>query len=1664
VTASIGDAAGDVPPTAPLKVAFSQPMDQQSVQQAIEVHPPVPAQTSWQGNNLVYTPTQAWPDATLVTFTLNASAKTAGGAPLSGPYQYRFVTEPKFDAVELSPADSSTFVPPNAVINVVFSRPVDQATLAANVSISPKVEGTFQQQGRTMTFVPTRPLSLNSTFTVTLGTGIHDTSGEPLPAAKTWRFTTQPQASTPNPGLTPMGGQVVFAGIADPHQLAFTSYGVPSVHLTVYRVPTAAAFVAAYAARPTGNQPNVDTSSFTRITSVDATIPDPNSQGAKLLTIAQTDALGAYYVTASAGATTLPGRFLVVSDRGLLVKQSSTGVLAWITTLADGKPVAGAPVQVYSQDDGKQLLQGSAGADGVFEGAVQPQSRPDGTPFLPNLLVLSGSDAAFTISGTSFDFYAGGYTAVPTTFRTYAYTDRPIYRPGDTVHLRGLVRAENDVHYRLPGDVPVQLTITSPLNGSPLVDQPVHLDAAGNFAAGVPLASSLPTGYYSVGVSVGNARSDVGNSYRGASFQVQEYRKPEYAVTLSVPAGPFVSGDRIPVSVSARYYVDQPVNGAKVKLQVNRAQWFEPYAPGGNQQGDPEAAERGTFRGGFYGDPVQTLDGTLDANGTNTFTLTADLGKLTQSQRYMFEATVTDPANNPVSNVASTVVHRGALVLYAQPKSYATQTGSPVDTAFTVQNLQGQPQAGVPIRCNVIEQTYDVTQEGNQKGAWPVYHLVEVPAYSLTAMSGADGNVASPIVLPRTAGYRVSCSVGDSHGNVVSRDTYLWAASGPAAPYATAGDRLSVATDRTVYAIGDIIKVQVLSPVPDVTALVTVERGKIYSHQLLQFSGSTGSFTLPVTADDVPNVQVSVGAQGRGHILIGAAPVRVPATQRYLSVAVKADKQQYQPGERATITLTATDTAGKPAQGDFSIGVVDEAIYALVDYSQETIKAGFYGPQPVPVLTGASLEAVAGRNGGGGRGGGGGGGASGGSLRTDFPDTAFWSANVHTNAGGQASVQMTMPDSLTTWRITAIGTTPDTQVGYVTADIVATKPFHVQPAFPRFLTAGDQVTLTAIVDNATDAAVPATVTLTADGVTLNDPAQQQAKAPARGSAVLSWRAKVGSGASAATTVQASGGNLSDAIKTTLAILPGGTPRSVNRSGQLTGSNTDVPLNVPADALSGSATLDVAITPTLASGITAGSLSLYGYPYDCAEQTASSFLPAILAKEVYAEAGLTDAGKQLPPDLDQRVAAGLQRLYALQHPDGGWNWWSFDQTDPYMTGYIVYTLVQARQLGYPVVESSLQRGLASLHKQLDSPAAGLSTQAYMLDVLAIAGQPDTARAQTLLARAGEMASYGRGFLAQALQLTGAIDQANQLLAQLGQEAQQTDTTASWHEQLDNLPPLRGSVVYSTAAALDAYTRLDPSNPIAVKAARYLLASRLGTSWDTTHDSAVALMALNRYLLAHGDFQANQHYQASWNGQPLKDVQVTPGMPSASPAVIHVPAAQVRPQNTLHITSDGNSTLFWSAALSYRAAAPKAATGADLRVSRAYLLPDGSPVSGPLAAGSVVKVQLTVHAAAALSYVQITDHLPSGFQPLNPALATTQAQPRPNQPGAPYDHLDLRDAEADFFITALAPGDHQLSYYAQASTPGTFQAPPAVASLMYDPGVSGVSQGASVVVNP
>ena len=457
--------------------------------------------------------------------------------------------------------------------------------------------------------------------------------------------------------------------------------------------------------------------------------------------------------------------------------------------------------------------------------------------------------------------------------------------------------------------------------------------------------------------------------------------------------------------------------------------------------------------------------------------------------------------------------------------------------------------------------------------------------------------------------------------------------------------------------------------------------------------------------------------------------------------------------------------------------------------------------------------------------------------------------------------------------------TAATQVGQAKADVIATKDLLVRPVLPRFFIEGDKAEIAAIVHNNTKDEVKVEVKLRADGLQIGAATEQNVTIKAGDTAKVTWPVTVQTAADQVTVLMSAVENpqsairnpQSDAVEITLPVHRYTTPAVVGSSGQVGPNESRLELfRLPPNADPTRGELVVKLEPSLAAGMLGSLDYLEHYPYECTEQTVSRFLPNVVTFQALQKLGISRP--ELATPLAQQVGVGLQRLYAGQHVDGGWGWWAKDASDPTVSSYVVLGMARAKQAGFTVDPTALDRGIRFLKSQLRAPTGlkpwELNQQALMLYALAEAGAAEPNRAGALYERREALSLYGKATLALAF---GLIDDAasktriQTLLADITSKAITSGTSTHWEEAwLDSRN--MNTDTRTTAIIIDALARLDPKHSLAPNAVRWLMGARQADHWETTQESAWAIMALTDWMAATGELEGDYTWKVLLNDAP------------------------------------------------------------------------------------------------------------------------------------------------------------------------------------------------------
>jgi uncharacterized protein YfaS (alpha-2-macroglobulin family) len=1346
---------------------------------------------------------------------------------------------------------------------------------------------------------------------------------------------------------------------------------------------------------------------------------------------------------------------VIVSDLAMITKQAPGRMVALVVHRQSGQPVPGAEVTLWSDTNTHVSTKSwKADAQGLVDTPVAGNNNSD-----LRLMARDGGEFA-VLSLASYTIGA----RLDREWTGYIYTDRPVYRPGHTVEFKAVVRNQAPNGYAIPNARDLDVSIEDPDQKSVYHKRlPVSKLGAVHDSLTLPAGSAL--GYYSIEIHPDAVKAeDEGEGAEGdaesagvmtGGFQVEEYKKPEYEVRVT-PAKPrVIEGETVEATIDARYYFGEPVKNAKVTWAIYRSTaWLKRYEFEGDEDADTNNNDEDTG-----GEQAQQNEGRLDDDGKLTITIPTDVSDHGSDFRYRIEARVTDEGNREIIGTGWLAATFASFYLEAEPDAYVYAPGSQARINITAVDYDGNP-VRTPVKAQLQEWHW-----GNRR---------EVTRSSTDVTTDAQGHASVDFTIPSGGEWRVDVVAPTPEKRRVEDSAYLWVSGGDAALYGQKQDTLQIVPDKKSYRAGDTAKILVVTGVPRAKVLVTVEGRAIDMVRVVDAASSSFTFEVPVRGDQAPSFYVGAAFIRNGEFYSGSKAVKVPPVEQALAVAITTSKPQYKPGERAHYDIEAKDSAGRPVAAEFSLGVVDEAIYGIRKDDTPEILNFFYGRNYNIVNTDNSLSYYFR-------------GEAGKrrmqltllrqqqkltqlkpdrliqpKIRKAFPDTIFWSAELNTGASGHAGVDFDFPDSLTTWRATARGVTADTRVGAATQKVIVRKNVILRLAVPRFFTQGDEVTLSAIVHNYLTDTKAARVSLEAKGLEFIGDTSKDVSIPSRRDVKVDFRVRVPAGAEAVITGKALTNEESDAMEVTLPVYAQGVKLSDARSGSLAGGQTDFTLNFPQQVAPASRNLEVRLSPSVAGAVFGALDYLTTFPYGCTEQTMSSFLPNIVVAQAMKDLNLKT--HQDPAVLQQQITAGMERLYDFQHEDGGWGWWKTDDSQIFMTAYVISGLAQAKAAGQPVKDEVLQHATKWLRDAYDKePLLIADLKAYVNYALALEGASDSTRLDGAWSERSKMSAYGvaeMGLAFDALKDPRAREAARQVESM----ARQNDAEAWWPLNVDTLMSIFvDSSPEVTAYAVKLISREDPQSPLLPKAALWLMNHRNeGWYWFSTEQTAMVVFGLTDYLKVTKELNASFTATVFVNDKQAGAKTFT-AADALSPGefVVSLHDADLSPAaNRIRVRMAGSGRLYWSVREEYSSTEPKLArTGTvALNILRDYyklspskngdrIVWDLNPLQGSVTPGDILAVRLTV-TGGEWRYLMIEDPIPAGAEFIE-RDNLYELRDKPGWWGWWFTRRELHDNRMAIFQTWFSQGQQQYVYLLKVVNPGVFHVNPAKVQPMYQP---------------
>lgn len=1440
-----------------------------------------------------------------------------------------------------------------------------------------------------------------------------------------------------------------------------------------------------------------------------------------------------------------------VTQIGLDAFADPTDMVAWATALQDGSPLQDVTIQSISSS-----VKALTGQDGIARFALPANG-------ISLLTAQKGEDVAILPTSES---YWGDDAWLPSTrvdtLRWYVLNDRAMYKPGEEVHVKGWMRRIGSTP---TGDVGLVGDSVSQVNyqfidpqGNELKRGSAQVSAVGGFDLTFTIPENSNLGYAQVLLTAMGSISNIDRTEYNHSFQIQEFRRPEFEViTRNETTGPYFVDGKAVVAVEAAYYAGGALPGTQVTWSVTSTStnyeppdWpdftFGTWTPWWYSSGPVSDVYYG-YGGRQPVESSQMFEGTTDASGNHYLHMDFEGTGELRPQSVIAEAIVTDVNRQAWADSTSLMVHPAELYVGLRSEPYFVERGQPLIIELIVTDLDGKPVADRPVEVTAERMVWK-----SVKGSW-----TEVPAETQTCTIGSTSKpVSCTFETPVGGKYRITALVTDSMGRQNQSQFTRWVSGGELPPARKVEqEQVTLIPDQETYQPGDTAQILVQSPFSPAEGLLTVSRSGILYTERFQITDGTTTLEIPIKDAHLPNLNVQVDLNGsaprtddEGQLLpnvperpafaSGSLNLSIPPLGRTLELTAAPRQTALEPGGRTSIDLTLNDATGQPvANAELVVMVVDEAVLALSNYRLADPLQVFYAtrsadvsstygrtsivlvdpqalapatPQPAATQTlskemlsdtlgreemerpmaslseeAAPMEMP---------------GIGGGetqtapiAVRSNFNPLALFAPEVRTNAQGQASIAVNLPDNLTRYRVMVVAVDESgKQFGTAQASLTARLPLMVRPSVARFLNFGDQFELPVVLQNQTDEDMIVAVVAEAANLNLTGNIGLRVNVPANNRIEVRFPGNTEAAGTASVQFAAVSDNAADAAQVSLPVFTPATSEAFATYGVLDEGAVLQPVAAPQGVFPQYGGLEISTSSTALQALTDAVLYLVSYPFDCSEQIASRILGISALRTVLT--AFEAEGLPEPEEMEAAVARDIQELRGLQNWDGGFPYWRRGQDSiPYNTVHVAHALQRARAMDFAVPEGMWHNSLTYLQNIEQYYPSWYTLQsrqtisAYALYVRQRMGDADPAKAEALLKDAGGPQGLPLDALAWIWQVLQDTSDSAETLAAIRQhvnnQAVETAGAANFiNGYSDEDYVLLQSNRRTDALLLDALITDDPQSDLIPKLVNGLLAHRTRGRWGNTQENVFVLLALDRYFKTYEaqepDFVARVWLGESYAGSSTFQGYTTERYQTNIPMAYLVDATAGQETEDLILSKEGSGRLYYRLGLRY------APTDLQLDpldmgfvVQRVYeavddpadvqLSEDGS---WQIKAGARVRVRITMVADNRRYHVALIDPLPAGLEIINPALAVSESiPPDPNsaEPGywwwwRWYEHQNLRDERAEAFTPLLWDGVYEYTYVARATMPGRFIVPPAKAEEMYSPEVFGRSGSALVVI--
>ncbi len=682
---------------------------------------------------------------------------------------------------------------------------------------------------------------------------------------------------------------------------------------------------------------------------------------------------GAYLVEAKMadGNTTM---IVVWVDDTVIVKKPLSGkTYYYVADAVSGKPVAKANIEFFGwqqkyhdKPPRHEVLTKQFAEFSDADGQVIPDPRQQVTDY--QWLITARTDAGrFAYLGFTGVWYGNWYDAEYEATKVFTITDRPVYRPDQKVKYKFWIRhAKYDMEDI--GDEFANREFTVEIHnpkGERIVEERKKTDAYGGIEGEYAVPADAPLGVYALNIQ----------NMGGSSFRIEEYKKPEYEVSVDAPTVPVMLGEKITATIKAKYYFGSPVTKAKVKYKINRSShddrwypvglwdwfygpgywWFAydySWYPGWRHWGCERPIPFWWPRGNQPPELVADQEVSIGPDGTVKVEIDTAVAKAIhpdQDHSYSITAEVIDASRRTIVGSGTVLVARKPFTVYAWIDRGYYRVGDKIAAHFSARTLDGKPvegrgelkllkisyKDGKPVETPVQTWKVDTNVEGiaqqqmtaSEAGQYRIsYKLTDKTSPRPQAgegqgvrAAGSDKDTASPKPLPK----------GEGTGTHTIEGGYVFTVIGQGFDGAQFRfNHLELIPDKREYAPGDKVKMQINTDRTGGTVLLFTRpaNGIYLPPEVIRLDGKSVVREIGVVKKDMPNFFVEALTVADGRVYSETKEIVVPPEKRILNVEIQPSKEAYKPGEKAKVQLKLTDFTGEAYSGSTVVAIYDKSV------------------------------------------------------------------------------------------------------------------------------------------------------------------------------------------------------------------------------------------------------------------------------------------------------------------------------------------------------------------------------------------------------------------------------------------------------------------------------------------------------------------------------------------------------------------------------------------------------------------------------------------------------------------------------------------------------------------------------------------------------------------